>query len=364
MKICFFSSMYNLGGGERNLLDISNVLKEKAHTVVVYVPRNGQLAEKLHENDIKYCFYNGGRYNRRWFMGIPFFDVLGFYKIIKWNKKNKFIPEVVHTNSIDSIPLAYLVAKYYNIKLLWTCHGPWEIPKYYKNVFINIFVDKIIAISPEIFNMLNCEKKILIPLGIDDMPSKLYSTNKKSRTYKIVCVARFQHIKGQDLLIRAFVKIKEKVENIELHFYGGFLSENKSEKDFYEDNLKLVYELKIENYVFFHGYDSNIRERMGEYDLLCIPSRYESFSLTLLEGLNRGMNIVAPNIGGPQYIIENGKSGILFEIGNSEDLAIKCISILKKQIVLNQKAIIDRGKVFTANQQVNQLISLYKDLVN
>src|SRR3954451_5809181 len=57
---------------------------------------------------------------------------------------------------------------------------------------------------------------------------------------------------------------------------------------------------------------------------LCVvlPSEwYENFPVTALEGFMAARPVVASRIGGLPYIVEDGKSGLLFEPGNAEELA-------------------------------------------
>lgn len=100
---------------------------------------------------------------------------------------------------------------------------------------------------------------------------------------------------------------------------------------------------------------------MKNYDLLCIPSRYESFSITCVEGMLNGMMIVAPNVAGPKYLIQDNINGILFQSGNYIDLAKKIEKIINGA-KLNVDDIIKRGEKFTIKAQVRKLNILYSKL--
>jgi glycosyltransferase involved in cell wall biosynthesis len=55
---------------------------------------------------------------------------------------------------------------------------------------------------------------------------------------------------------------------------------------------------------------------------LVLPSEwYENFPVTALEGFMAAKPVVASRIGGLPYIVEEGKSGLLFEPGNTAELA-------------------------------------------
>ena len=67
-------------------------------------------------------------------------------------------------------------------------------------------------------------------------------------------------------------------------------------------------------------------------DICIIPSRYEPFGIVCLEAMACGKPVVASNVGGLLYVIEDGKGGLLFECGNAKDLANKIILYCKMKI--------------------------------
>jgi len=52
-----------------------------------------------------------------------------------------------------------------------------------------------------------------------------------------------------------------------------------------------------------------------------IPSLYEPFGIVLLEAMASKAAIIASDVGGIPYVLNNGKAGILFKCGDAEDLA-------------------------------------------
>ena len=60
-----------------------------------------------------------------------------------------------------------------------------------------------------------------------------------------------------------------------------------------------------------------------------LPSEcYETFGLVVLEAYAAGKPVVASNLGSLPYVVEDGKSGVLFEPGNAEDLIEKVNRLL------------------------------------
>ncbi|MBL4589245.1 MAG: glycosyltransferase family 4 protein [Alphaproteobacteria bacterium] len=56
-------------------------------------------------------------------------------------------------------------------------------------------------------------------------------------------------------------------------------------------------------------------------DVLIVPSRHESFGLTILEAWKHGLPILSSNTKGGTELIEHGKNGLLFERDNPQALA-------------------------------------------
>jgi glycosyltransferase involved in cell wall biosynthesis len=64
---------------------------------------------------------------------------------------------------------------------------------------------------------------------------------------------------------------------------------------------------------------------------LVLPSEwYENFPVTVLEAYMACKPVVAARLGGLPYIVEEGKSGLLFEAGNARELAQKVQSLVNR----------------------------------
>jgi glycogen(starch) synthase len=57
--------------------------------------------------------------------------------------------------------------------------------------------------------------------------------------------------------------------------------------------------------------DDELHQLYARCDLLAVPSRFESFGLTLLEAMLFGKPVVAVRVGGMQHIVEDGGTGLL-----------------------------------------------------
>lgn len=362
MNILFISNAYNVGGGEQNLLDVALELS-KDNNVFICIPHEGDFSRKLSEHKIPHLLYGMDfSFERRWFGFVPLFiELKSFLRIRKMLNQQNFIPDVIHSNTLVTVPLAFILRKYYNVELFWTCHGPWEVVNGMKARVVSFLSTRTIAITPEIYEMCNIKNKVMIPLGIKDDVSFFAKVCEDRKTKRILCVGRFQYIKGQDLLVKAFNILEKRIDRVELHFMGSVISNKKKDFKYFEKVKHYVKTYDLSERVFFHGFIGNVRDCMQDFDIICIPSRYESFSIVALEAMKRGLLVVAPNIGGPSYIIENNKSGILYEAENIDDMASKLLDCLCGKIKLCPRDIYARADKFTIELQTKRLLEIYND---
>lgn len=82
--------------------------------------------------------------------------------------------------------------------------------------------------------------------------------------------------------------------------------------------------------------NSEIPGIMRSSDAVVIPSRYENFCNVALEAMAAGRAIIGARCGGIPSLVEDGRTGLLFEAGSSEDLATKLEKVFKNPTVLTK----------------------------
>ena len=135
------------------------------------------------------------------------------------------------------------------------------------------------------------------------------------RRKTIVGAGRFQPEKGFDILIEAFALVNKKFPEFKLIIYG----EGPLLKD-YKEQIKRH---QIEDKVVFPGYVQNVAEVIRQEGIFVLPSLYEGIPNVLIEALSVGIPSIATNCspGGPDFLMENGKRGIITPIGDSTAMA-------------------------------------------
>jgi D-inositol-3-phosphate glycosyltransferase len=126
-------------------------------------------------------------------------------------------------------------------------------------------------------------------------------------------VGRIQPLKGLDVAIESFVRIRHEVPEARFVIVGGPSGPHGDQE--LERIRARVHELKLESRIEF--VPSQPHEEIASYfraaDVLLVPSRSESFGLVAAEAQACGLPVVAARVGGLEYTVEDGTSGFLVD---------------------------------------------------
>lgn len=95
---------------------------------------------------------------------------------------------------------------------------------------------------------------------------------------------------------------------------------------------KKVVELGLKKSVIFYGQvdHKKIQQLYKEYDILVNASKVDNLPGSLLEAFACGLPVVSTNAGGIPYMVENGITGLLVNIGDHKSMAEQVINIVEK----------------------------------
>lgn len=97
---------------------------------------------------------------------------------------------------------------------------------------------------------------------------------------------------------------------------------------------RLARELSIKHDVWLPGFVENPYKYMKRCSVLALSSRWEGFSLALVEGMALGVSVVSTDCpSGPREVLEGGKWGRLVPVGDCEALARALEEALRAPIV-------------------------------
>jgi len=92
----------------------------------------------------------------------------------------------------------------------------------------------------------------------------------------------------------------------------------------------------IQERVHFLGKQDRVHEKLAIADLMLMPSQLESFGLAALEGMACEVPAVATRVGGVPEVIDDGKTGLLADVGDVATMARQAIELLSDEARLRQ----------------------------
>ncbi len=168
--------------------------------------------------------------------------------------------------------------------------------------------------------------------------------------------------KGIEVLLEAISILKLDLKDIKLNIIGG------GNVKYIHYLNQLAQKLNISTSVFFHGFldSTRISEINLNSQLFVLPTFMDNSPNSLAEAMAMGMPVIASRVGGVPSMITEGYDGLLFESGNSEDLANKMLLLFnntKLRLTISENA---RKRAINRNSPTlvaQQTLNCYFDIL-
>ncbi|MDJ0924604.1 MAG: glycosyltransferase [Acidimicrobiia bacterium] len=177
----------------------------------------------------------------------------------------------------------------------------------------------------------------------------------------VLFVGRIQPLKGVDTAIAALGRLAPSTAPAHLVVIGG-PSGTGGEAEVLR--LKqITTDLGLEQRVHFVAPVE--REQLVSFyraaDVVIMPSRSETFGLVAAEAQSCGVPVIAADVGGLPYIIEDGKSGLLVSGYDPADYASAIDRVLRDEVLAARlrAGAVDHAARFSWEATVNRLLELY-----
>jgi len=250
---------------------------------------------------------------------------------------------------------------------------------------IMAFVDRIVAATAvekaqmtQLYGA-NPAKITVIPCGVDlslFRPIPMDEARERldicERKHMVLFVGRIERLKGIDTLLEAMAIVVRDFPNwqeeICVCIVGGDASEDSAIVDKEMQRLQdLRAELGIADLVTFLGAQAQdaLLDHYSAADVVVMPSYYESFGMVALEAMACGTPVIASQVGGLSFTVQNGVTGFLVPDRDPPALAEKITLLLKDQALRNKLGTqgIEWAQQHSWAKIADQVISLYSDLV-
>lgn len=220
------------------------------------------------------------------------------------------------------------IGKIYRKRIILTYHGGGADAFFARknNLVKNTLqkFDSVIVLSGYLKNIfdhynLPC---IVIP-NIAEFDENLY----KAKTHiepKYISVRHLRELYNVKCILKAFEKVKKEISSASLTILGDGDQKEILQNWVIEHNLKDV--------VFVGAVPHN---KMNEYllqnDIFLSAPKTDNMPMSVLEAYNAGLLVISSNVGGVPYILEDNKTGLLFESNNAEELAYQMIQAVQNE---------------------------------
>jgi glycosyltransferase involved in cell wall biosynthesis len=140
----------------------------------------------------------------------------------------------------------------------------------------------------------------------------------------ILAVGRLVPVKGYDVLIRAFAKVRQ-----QMHAHLLILGEGEQRAEL----ELLAQQLGVADDVQMPGYEPNPFKYMRRAAVFALSSRYEGLPNALIQAMACGCPVIATDCpSGPREILADGKYGVLVPVGDVDALAQAILQGLEGRI--------------------------------
>ncbi len=370
MKVLHLTPFYRpeIGGIAEHVYNLHNFLqKEGVDSAVLHVVENAEGNSMERVSDSEYRLHLAGSLDDH-------------RKILRKGEIRAYIKEhisgvnILHIHTFNR--LEFVGWRWIN--WIWTAHLS-DLPRIAKSrhpkdlmlrlLYRAVYRDakRIIAVSrhqiPFIRKITGRSDIHVIPNGIDlsrfrgDTEPLLQKRGRKI----ILCPSAWRRIKGIDILIDAMKHMKRHYPDI-FERSTLVLIESRHEPEYHRMLMRELEDLE-DHVVLLKPVDRDLMPSLyASADIVVIPSRYESFGISILEAMAMGKPVIASRTGGIPDIIEDGKSGLLFQTEDHESLARMIAHLLDNSEELKRigSSARRRAEDFSWNRIAREVIKLYE----
>jgi len=336
------ANIYGHGGAEEFLLNLSKELVANGHQVVIAtaLPKMTHKAKKLGFKVLKSPWLFIQSWHGLWQFLMPLY-VIWIFRLVFWYLimilKEK--PDILLPQNRDDWIASSISANLTGKRVIWSDHADLKhelknIHIWYKNwqgklivwasrkaKYITVVSNADLQeIKKSIGNSLDGKLRV-VHNGVFDEVNNIMPVKKPVNKIILGTTSRLMRQKGLFELIDAYKNIKVNHPNINLWLVGDG-----------QDATELKKEAQKISGITFWGHVNDALNYAKSFDIFVHPTYTEGFSLSLVEAAMLGLPIVTTNVGGNIEIIEDGKSGLLVNPKNVNELqeAIEKLIVSKK----------------------------------
>lgn len=377
MKILVVTHTTDLSGANKSLLSIIENLKNKIEFSVLVNSVNGDLVNELKKNEIKiidtkYEWWYAKKRSQLYKNIIHYaVDISKYYSHRKIDKKilskienEKF--DIIYTNT-STVEFGAIIARKLGIPHIWHMRefGKEDfnfiplVNKEYMKEKLNE-ANSIIVISEALkkkYSQFVNEEKIKVVYNGFNI-SKLTVEPRQhdlSNEINILIAGQVCEAKGQNQAIEATNKLREKGLNIKLYIAGDI------DKSYINKGL---HKCNDTSYIEQLGMVKDMKKLRDKMDIELVCSKNEAFGRVTLEAMLHSIPVIGSNAGGTLELIDNEKTGLLYNYGDVNDLANKIEKLINDKELYESitRNAFKFAKRFTIDRTTNEIYTIFKNI--
>jgi len=210
---------------------------------------------------------------------------------------------------------------------------------------------------------VKAEKIEVVYNGIADQFLNVERERASSDEVEIVTMGRLEPQKGIDILLESLALISNRLKDKRIHLTVCGMG------PYQEEYERLAEGLGISESVSFVGWvdQPELAQRFARTSLCVLPSRVESFGLTIGEAMAAGVPTISTNTSAIPEIITDGEDGLLVPPEDPEALAEAIIYAIENPAVMDGMAEAGRKRIkecFTWDNVAEKYCRAYESLLN
>lgn len=354
------------GGAESVLLALATRINTSRFRSLVLLPQGGWLQSKLEQKGIPVFL---AKSNAWYDFRLP----RAMTRLVRQEKVH-----LIHSHLPDQNFYSCLVGCLTQSRTIVTYHGSPSCSAAdkqrgaFKLWFVRHSADAVVVVSDYLKQSLRdlkfpAERIFRIYNGVDmgrfaSSPIGRLRAELQCRngTKLIGMVANLRETKGYEYFIQAARKVADTMPQTR------FVAIGEIDPGIGTRMQDLVRKMSLQDHFSFLGFREDVPDILSDLDIFVLSSISEGFSLATVEAMAAGKPVIATRSGGPQEIVEDGRTGYLTPTADPDALAGKICELLanpERAAALAQTA---RGKVastFTLERMIRNYERLYERLL-
>lgn len=343
VQILAVSHSAAIGGAELSLLSaLAGLRGSRNLSVRVSLPAEGPLANRLEDKGLRplypgaYTPWLSRSANEARLKRYPRMTLNRLFARSFARRLGVQAPDLVWANTLAT-PFGYLLSQALGVPLVWHVREfvhpefgvHWDLGEDRSMGLLSrsaavVFTTEALAAAYRPF--LGDTPTHVIPNGIEfganPDPSTAAPKPRPGRPLRLLCVAKIAPLKGLSDALSALAHLKGKGVEAELRFAGAPTSHCETLKD-------LAVKLGVSDAVRWLSFCDDVAPLYEWADMTLLCSLREAFGRVSIESLAAGVPVVGTNSGGTPEVLGKFGEGLLYDPGDSRELAARILGLLE-----------------------------------